>query len=85
MSTRKFLTASMSAQNLIGRVVNLIRERAEEVKMRSSIEISPDAKDDPFCLCAEQSKADFIVTLNPKDFPEDRLKAKVISPGRFPA
>jgi predicted nucleic acid-binding protein len=69
--------------NLIGRVINLIRERAEEIKVRSLVEISPDPKDDPFCLCSEQGKADFIVTLNPKDFPEDRLKAKVLPPGRF--
>jgi len=69
--------------NLIGTVVNLIRERTEEVKVRSSIEISPDPEDDPFCLCAEQAKADFIVTLNPKDFPEDRLSAKVVAPGEF--
>ncbi len=69
--------------SLIGTVVNLIRERAEEVKIRVSFEISPDPKDDPFCLCAEQGKADFIVTLNLKDFPPERLKAKVISPGRF--
>ena len=71
--------------NLIGRVVNLIRERAEEVKVRSSVEISPDPKDDPFCLCSEQGNADFIVTLNPKDFPEDRLKANVVPPSLFPA
>jgi predicted nucleic acid-binding protein len=63
---------------VIERVVNLIRERAEEVTVRSSVEISPDPKDDSFCLCAEEGKADFIVTLNSKDFPEDRLKAKVI-------
>jgi len=69
--------------NLIGKVVNLICERAEEVKVRSSMEISPDPKDDPFCLCAEQAKADFIVTLNPKDFPEDRLSAKVVTPSQF--
>ena len=56
---------------------NLIRERAEQVKVRSSVEISLDPADDPFCLCSEQETADFIVTLNPKDFPEDRLKAKV--------
>lgn len=67
--------------NLIGKVVNLIRERAEEVKVRPSVEISPDPKDDPFCLCAEQGKADFVVTLNLKDFPQDRLKATVILPG----
>jgi len=69
--------------NLIGRVVNLIRERAEEVRTRSSVGISPDPKDDPFCLCSEQGNADFIVTLNPKDFPEDWLKAKIVPPGRF--
>lgn len=69
---------------LIGRVVNLIRERAEEVRVRSAVEISPDPEDDPFCLCAEQGKADFLVTLNPKDFPQDRLKAIVVSPDQLP-
>lgn len=66
--------------SLVGRVVNLIRERAEEIKVRSAIEISPDPKDDPFCLCAEQGSADFILTLNPADFPQHRLKATVASP-----
>jgi hypothetical protein len=42
--------------------------------------VSPDPKDDPFCLCSEEGNADFIVTLNPKDFPQERLRAKVISP-----
>ena len=69
--------------SVIGRVVNLIRERAEEVKVRSSVELSPDPKDDSFCRCAEGGKADFIVTLNSKDFPEDRLKAKVIPSSHF--
>jgi hypothetical protein len=35
--------------------------------------------DDPFCLCSEDGQADFIVTLNPKDFRQERLKARVIS------
>jgi predicted nucleic acid-binding protein len=70
-------------RNLIGRVVNLIREQAEEVKVCSSIEISPDPKDDPFCLCAERGRADFVITLNPIDFPEERLGAKVVQPGMF--
>jgi predicted nucleic acid-binding protein len=69
--------------NLIGNVINLIRERAEEVQVRSVVELSPDPKDDPFCLCAEQGKADYIVTLNPKDFLQLRLKSKVFSPSRF--
>ena len=67
--------------NLIGKVINLIRERAEEVKVHASAQISPDPKDDAFCLCAESGKADFVVTLNPKDFPQDRLKATVVLPG----
>ena len=65
---------------LIGRVINLIRERSEEVKVRNVAEISPDPKDDPFCFCSEQGKADFIATLNPSDFPADRPKAAVLSP-----
>jgi uncharacterized protein len=70
--------------NLIGTVINLIRERAETIKVRSSAEISPDPKDDAFCLCAESGYADLIVTLNPKDFPEERIKATVVLPSLFP-
>ena len=69
--------------NLIGTVINLIRERAEEVDIRASVEISPDPKDDALCICAEDGKADFIITLNPKDFPQGRLKAKVLLPNSF--
>jgi predicted nucleic acid-binding protein len=64
----------------IGTLINVIRERGESVEVRSSAEISPDPKDDAFCLCAEAGKADFIFTLNPKDFPQNRLKAKVNQP-----
>jgi predicted nucleic acid-binding protein len=69
--------------NLVGTVINLIRERAESIYVRSSLGISPDPKDDPFCLCSEEGKAEFIVTLNPKDFPQDRLKAKIVSPSQL--
>ena len=68
---------------LIGKVINLIRERAEEIRTRSTAQISPDPEDDAFCLCSEQGNADFIVTLNPKDFPQARLKTKVILPSEF--
>jgi predicted nucleic acid-binding protein len=67
----------------IGTLINLVRERAEVVKVRSLPEISPDPGDDAFCLCAESGNAHFIVTLNPKDFPQARLKAKVIPPTEF--
>lgn len=68
---------------LIGKIISLIREQAESVEVHSSIELSPDPGDNPFCSCAETGKADFIVTLNPKDFPEDRLKAAVLTPNRL--
>jgi len=69
--------------SLIGRIINLVRERAEAVNERSPDEISPDPKDDAFCLCSEKGQADFIVTLNPRDFPQGRLKAKVVPPSHF--
>jgi uncharacterized protein len=69
--------------NVIGKVINLIRERAEEVNVHASVQISPDPKDDAFCLCSEEGNAHFIVTLNPKDFPEERLRAKIIAPDVF--
>jgi predicted nucleic acid-binding protein len=65
---------------LIGAFINLIRERGEAIAVRSEAEISPDPKDDPFCACSEAGHADMIFTLNPKDFPPSRLKAKVIAP-----
>jgi predicted nucleic acid-binding protein len=65
----------------IGTFINRLREDAEAVEVRRSASISPDPGDDPFCNCAEQGHADFLVTLNPRDFPQERLIAKVIAPG----
>jgi predicted nucleic acid-binding protein len=66
---------------LIGKVVNLLREEAERVPASVPPNISPDPGDDPFCACAETGRADFIVTLNPRDFPQSLLSAHVIRPG----
>jgi uncharacterized protein len=68
-------------RSAVGALINLLREQAELVEIRSAANVSPDPGDDPFCGCAEASGAAFIVTLNPKDFPQRRLRAKVISPG----
>lgn len=67
----------------IGKVINLIRERAEEVKVHASAQISRDPKDDAFCLCAEFGKADFVFTLNSKDFPQTRMKARILLASEF--
>jgi len=50
--------------NLIGSVINLIRERAEQIDVHASFEISPDPADDPFCLCSEEGNAERSNQLN---------------------
>ena len=69
--------------SVAGRLVNLVREEAEEVAVRKIVEISPDPGDNCLCACAEEGRADFLVTLNPKDFPQEKLSAKVVSPAQF--
>ena len=66
---------------VIVKVINFIREEAEFTAVSALPDISPDPGDDPFCACAETGHADFIVTLNPKDFPQPLLSARVIRPG----
>ncbi len=68
-------------RNLVGEIINLLREEAEFVNVRTESDVSPDPNDNAFCACAEQGHAAFIVTLNRRDFPQKKLVAKVISPG----
>ncbi len=67
--------------HLIGAAINPTRSQAEEASATAGKNISPDPDDEPFCTCAEMVKADFIVTLNPADFPQQRLRAHAILPG----
>ena len=69
--------------HIIGAFVNLLRERAEMVEVRSNSTLSPDPGDDPICHCSEDGGADYLVTLNIKDFPQDRLRAVVVRPDEF--
>ena len=68
-------------RSVIGTVVNLLREEAELVVPTHAIDAQPDPDDAPFWECAEVGDADFIVTLNKRDFPQSRLKARVVEPG----
>ena len=68
-------------RHLIGAIINLLREEAEQVNVREESDVSPDPTDNAICACAEQGGAAFIVTLNTKDFPQKKLVAKVILPG----
>ena len=55
---------------LIGKIVNTLRTKGEHVKLAPTHNLSPDPDDNHICDCAEYGDADFIVTLNPKDFPQ---------------
>jgi predicted nucleic acid-binding protein len=62
------------------KIVALIREEGQMVPATRKMSNLPDGDDAPFCECAESGDADFILTLNPADFPQSRLHAKVIAP-----
>jgi predicted nucleic acid-binding protein len=62
------------------KIVALIREQGQFVRPIKKVPDPPDRDDAPFCECAESGNADFLVTLNPGDFPQSRLTAKVIAP-----
>lgn len=68
-------------RSTIGRVINLLSEEGDLILVSTATSISPDPGDDPFCQCSEQGAADFLVTLNPRDFPQRLLAAHVIAPG----
>jgi len=68
-------------RSVIGKIVNTLRAKGERVKIGPTRNLSPDPDDNHICECAEYGDADFIVTLNPKDFPQASLRAKVIGPG----
>ena len=65
---------------VIGKVVNLLRTEADVVESTRTARAEPDPDDAPFWECAEAGAADFIVTLNTRDFPQSKLSAKVIEP-----
>ena len=65
---------------LIGKIINTLRSKGELIKVGPTRNLSPDPDDNHICDCAEYGGADFIVTLNPKDFPQASLRAKVIGP-----
>jgi predicted nucleic acid-binding protein len=67
--------------SVVGKFINLLREEGIQIRVRKNTAVSPDPADDPFCACAETGNAAFIVTLNPRDFPQSKIRAKVISPG----
>jgi predicted nucleic acid-binding protein len=63
-----------------GNIARLIGEEAQYVQVTNQISGLPHDEDAHFAECAESGRADFLVTLNKKKFPQDRLGARVIAP-----
>ena len=80
-STQKCSPGLASAVRSSEQIVNTLRAKGEHVNPGPTRNLSPDPDDNHICDCAEYGDADFIVTLNPKDFPQSSLRAKVIGPG----
>jgi predicted nucleic acid-binding protein len=62
------------------KIVRLICEEAEYVHVTTRVNGLPHEEDAHFAECAESGHADFLVTLNKRHFPQDRLSARVIAP-----
>src|SRR5437879_13367702 len=60
---RGVLTRLGVRRNLVGEIINLLREEAEFVDVRGQSDVSPDPNDNVFCACAEQGRSAFIATL----------------------
>jgi hypothetical protein len=65
--------------NLIGAVINLIRERAEQVHVSRILRKSPLIPRRSVLSLQQRRECRFHCHAKSKDFPQERLKAKVIS------
>jgi len=62
-------------------LLSRLKEDALLVKPTIKLNASPDKSDNKFFECAVQSKADFLVTGNIKDFPQAPLKkTRILTP-----
>lgn len=65
-------------------LLGLLREHGEMYRPAPLSHVSPDPDDDKFIACALAAKADYLVTGNKRDFPEDRLApTKLVNAGEL--
>jgi putative PIN family toxin of toxin-antitoxin system len=64
-------------------LVQLIRNRAQFVAPKYRLRVAGDPDDDIFLECADTARADYLVTGNPRHFPEFWKCTKVISSREF--
>jgi putative PIN family toxin of toxin-antitoxin system len=63
--------------------LQLTRNRAQLVEPRRKLHIAKDPDDDKFLECADAARADYLITGNPRHFPEFWKMTKVITSREF--
>ena len=61
----------------------LARQEGVVVKPTRTLDVSPDEADNRFWECADACAADFLVTGNIKDFPQEFKTTKIVTPQQF--
>jgi uncharacterized protein len=61
----------------------VIRSTSKRVKPTGKVKKSPDESDNRFYECAEAGKANFLITGNTKDFPENHKGTQIVTPREF--
>ena len=68
--------------SIANRLANFLKA-AEELAAGEIIDIFPGPGYDCFCGCVGDGSSGFPVTLNPRDFPQEKLSAMVVYPIEF--
>ena len=64
-------------------VWSVIRSTSKLTKPKRTVKKSPDESDNRFYECGEAGKANFLITGNTKDFPEDHKGTRIVTPREF--
>jgi len=64
-------------------LLQLIRNRARLVNPVRAVHVAKDPDDDKFLECADSARADYLITGNPRHFPEFWKSTKIITSREF--
>jgi putative PIN family toxin of toxin-antitoxin system len=64
-------------------LLQLIKNRAQSVRVLRPLQVAKDPGDDKFLECADAARADYLVTGNQRHFPKFWKKTKVITSREF--
>jgi putative PIN family toxin of toxin-antitoxin system len=70
-------------ESVITAMLATIREKGLWVRPTASVTACIDPDDDMFLECAQEGRADYLVTGNLKHFPESWMDTRIVSPRSF--